>query len=79
MAYNTPLIRSVIKEFHMKQKHFLLIGPSSINLVAKSLGIQLNPFPRPNSKLQFKDIKEHKIISIPYYPNKLDEDQTFPD
>lgn len=37
LVYKNALVRSIIKEFHLKQKHFMLFGPSSINLAAKSL------------------------------------------
>jgi hypothetical protein len=37
-VYNVPEIRDVIKEFNLKKKFLMPIGPSAINLVAKSIG-----------------------------------------
>ena len=45
LIYNMPVVRSAIKEFNVKNKYIVPIGPTAINLVAKCLGSQLRPFP----------------------------------
>ena len=49
-VYNLAVIRSIIKEFNIQKKIIVPIGPSAINLVGKSLGLQLRTSPLPNQK-----------------------------
>ena len=41
--YNISLLRSKIKEFHVKKKILMAIGPSSINLLNKTLDLGTKP------------------------------------
>jgi enhancing lycopene biosynthesis protein 2 len=35
--HNIAVVRSIIKEFHLRKKYIVPIGPTAINLVGKSL------------------------------------------
>lgn len=51
---NVPEIRSVIKEFFIRDKMIFAVGPNAINLVARVLELKnLRPLPFPNQKDMF--------------------------
>lgn len=77
-VYNVPVIRSTIKEFHLKQKYIMALGPSSINLLVKTLDLQngrlkTHPSPYQKQKFKFKVDEENKIIYLPYNTEVLED------
>ncbi len=76
-VYNVASIRSTIMEFNAKSKFIVAIGPSSINLVAKILGIQdkIQSYPQitQQSNFKFKYYQDAKVLYLPYDPLKVDK------
>ncbi len=68
-VHNIAAVRSAISEFNIKKKLLVPIGPSAINLVGKSLGVNLRSNPSNPNKLesyQMQYMDTHKILSLPY-------------
>ncbi|CDW83217.1 UNKNOWN [Stylonychia lemnae] len=77
-VYNVPLIRSIIKEFHMQQRYILAVGPTSIQLINKTLDLSQNklkihPDIKQKNPFDLKYNEENKIIYLPYYPQSVDD------
>eukprot|EP00347_Sterkiella_histriomuscorum_P023896 403333011 len=70
-AYHLALLRSTIKEFHVKQKFIIALGPTSINLVSKVLGIKegkVQPYPyiKQNEAFAFRYYEDDRVLYLPY-------------
>jgi hypothetical protein len=70
-AYDLPIIRSAIKEFHMQEKIIVALGPTSVNLVAKCLDYKftkLHTQLKINHKepFKFKYYEEDRVLYLPY-------------
>ena len=72
------ILRSTIKEFHVKKKPIVAFGPSSINLVIKCLDLEngsipLLPHVNQKQRFKFKHHEEYQVISLPYKTSVFDE------
>ena len=61
-------MRSAIKEFYLKKKIIVPIGISAINLVSKSIDVELRSSPPKQNltKLKHRFSEEHHILNLPY-------------
>lgn len=66
-----PVLRTAIKEFHLRKKYIVALGPTSIMLLVKVLDMfdnVLQPYPNKKSKdnFKFKYYENDKILYLPY-------------